>query len=53
MKSKFIVEIEFEDRPLSAELIASIKLMTELIAKNYVFPFNGKGIQSVSFGQEQ
>lgn len=44
MRSKFIVEIEFENRPLSAELIASIKLMTELIAKNYSFPFNEQAV---------
>jgi hypothetical protein len=53
MSSKFIIEVEFNDRPLSGDLINSIKMLSELIAKNYAFPFNGEGVQTLGFGSDR
>ncbi len=53
MKSKFIIEVEFEDRPLSSDLIESIKLLSELIAKNYAYPFDGSGSQTLGLGEDR
>jgi hypothetical protein len=53
MTSKFTIEIEFEDRPLSSDLIASIKMLSELIAKNYAYPFDASGSQTLGFGDDR
>jgi hypothetical protein len=53
MKSKFTIEIEFEDRPLSSDLIASVKMLSELIAKNYAYPFDASGSQTLGFGENR
>jgi hypothetical protein len=51
MKNKFTIEITFEEEPLSSELIESTSMISELIAKNYVYPFSGSGTFSLGFGE--
>ena len=53
MSSKFTIEVEFEDRPLSSDLIQSMNLLSELIAKNYAYPFNASGSQTLGFGEDR
>jgi hypothetical protein len=53
MKSKLTIEINFEDRPLSSDLIAATKLLAELVASNYAFPFNGEGQQTLYLSDPQ
>lgn len=53
MRSKFTIEIEFEDRPLSSDLIRSIQMLSELIAANYAYPFDASGSQTLGFGDDR
>ncbi len=53
MASKFVIEIEFPDRPLSSDLIAATKMLGELIAQNYAFPFDAEGLQTLGFGEDR
>lgn len=49
MSSKFKISLEFPDRPLPSELTKTFYMLGELVKKNYVYPNDIEGIQTIGF----